>query len=346
MNDFYVYAWQRPCGTPFYIGKGRGRRAFVGKRQNPLFMRIVDKLRTNGKDPKVVKLHQNLTEHRAFELERAEIAKYGRRDNGTGILANLTDGGEGCAGIGEETLGRFADTCLSRPSAGGNYKGVRKTGRNWSASIRFHATTKYLGAYRTAVEAARAYDIAAYGASKQAYLNFPESVHEEPPAPIGKIGAILERALFSPPSAGEYKGVQRHGSRWRARITVDGERLQLGTFNTAEDAAIAYDKAAVSVDSNAYLNFPDRAGDAAPVPCDDGASRAARMRGPRGVPYKGVRLHNGGPKWIAAIKRDGRRCPIGIFDDPKDAAYAYDRAAVDLYGVNNCYLNFPEEHIA
>lgn len=37
-----------------------------------------------------------------------------------------------------------------------------------------------------------------------------------------------------------FKGVQKHGRKFRARITVDGERYTLGSFETPEEANKAY----------------------------------------------------------------------------------------------------------
>lgn len=41
-----------------------------------------------------------------------------------------------------------------------------------------------------------------------------------------------------------FKGVIREGFRWRARIQCNGRRSNLGSFGTAEEAALAYDTAA------------------------------------------------------------------------------------------------------
>lgn len=41
-----------------------------------------------------------------------------------------------------------------------------------------------------------------------------------------------------------FKAVYREGRKFRARITVDGVRLHVGTFNTAEEAHVAYVEAA------------------------------------------------------------------------------------------------------
>ena len=82
-KHFYVYHWLREDGTPYYVGKGQTNRAFEKRRK---YRPPVDRI-------KIIK--NNLTEQQAFELERQEILKYGRKDLGTGILRNKTEGGDG-----------------------------------------------------------------------------------------------------------------------------------------------------------------------------------------------------------------------------------------------------------
>jgi len=87
--NYYTYAYLREDGTPYYIGKGCGER--IKQKSSRNCSKPKDKTR-------IIFLKKNLTEEEAFRHEIYMIAVFGRKDLGTGILRNLTDGGEGSSG--------------------------------------------------------------------------------------------------------------------------------------------------------------------------------------------------------------------------------------------------------
>ncbi len=97
--------------TPYYVGKGRGKRAY--SRNRKLTRRPVDPSR-------IVFVATGLTELEAFQEETRLIKQYGRIDLGTGCLRNRTDGGEGQSGrlVTEEERKRKSEWMRAHPNDG------------------------------------------------------------------------------------------------------------------------------------------------------------------------------------------------------------------------------------
>lgn len=86
MGEFYVYVHLTAGGVPFYVGKGKGGRAYAHHKRNKHWRASVRKY---GLVVEI--LHTNLPEEEALQLEIAEIAWFRQYYS----LTNICDGGGG-----------------------------------------------------------------------------------------------------------------------------------------------------------------------------------------------------------------------------------------------------------
>ena len=105
MNKYYTYAYLRKDNRPYYIGKGCGNRAYCKNRRYAA---------TPKDKSRIIILKKNLTEAEAYKHERYIIAILGRKDLGTGMLYNLSDGGDGPMNFSEDTRIKLVTSLTGR----------------------------------------------------------------------------------------------------------------------------------------------------------------------------------------------------------------------------------------
>jgi len=123
--DYYTYAYLREDRTPYYIGKGRGSRMHSRWRR----------IKPPKDKSRIIYLKQNLTEEEAFRHEIYMIDVFGRKDLGTGILRNRTNGGEGTSGVifSEATRRKMSESRKGNTNSLG-YKHSEETRKRMSES--------------------------------------------------------------------------------------------------------------------------------------------------------------------------------------------------------------------
>jgi hypothetical protein len=138
------------------------------------------------------------------------------------------------------------------------YNGVSKCGRFYIAQMYLKGKVTGLGAYDTSKEAALAYDRAVvHHKLSSSKLNYPDGLPLDDEDYEALMNPKKKRRLSSANTVG-YRGVTKNGKRFAAKIGVESKNNYLGTYDTAKEAALAYDRAVVHHKlSSSKLNFPN-----------------------------------------------------------------------------------------
>eukprot|EP01024_Parvocaulis_polyphysoides_P060495 TRINITY_DN6606_c0_g3_i4.p1 TRINITY_DN6606_c0_g3~~TRINITY_DN6606_c0_g3_i4.p1 ORF type:complete len:381 (+),score=74.42 TRINITY_DN6606_c0_g3_i4:190-1332(+) len=146
-------------------------------------------------------------------------------------------------------------------------------------------------------------------------------------------------------STSRFRGVTHHcrTGRWEAHIWEEGKQIYLGSFNSEEQAALAYDLAAIkcrgqdATTNYDVQNYQYELNNLESITKDDlilSLRRQSKGYHKNSSQFKGVTKHQKG-KWEARIgQMVGKKYKyIGLFKTEVEAAIAYDKEAVMFKGL-------------
>lgn len=201
----------------------------------------------------------------------------------------------------------------------------------WTAGASRGDEKVFLGSFNNEEDAAMCYDMYAmreYG--EFANLNFPE-----------KRDDYLRGIVLKEPreTTSQFTGVcwSPLKNKWQAYLSRKGKNINLGFWNTEEEAAMRRDIAAmVYYGDGANFNFPERKNEYV------GREIVWQKRKEKSSQFLGVGWHKSSSSWRAWVKIDGKDVHLSHSKDEITAAETRDLALLRHYGPG-VILNFPNK---
>jgi len=226
------------------------------------------------------------------------------------------------------------------------YTGVFKSGKRFSAQIGIgNGKRKSLGTHDTAKEAALAYDRAVVQHKlPSSRLNYPDGLPNDGTDDDEIMNPTKKRKLGS----NNTTGVIKSRMRFMAQIKIDGTIKNLGTHDTPQEAALAFDRTVVQhkLLPSSNLNFSNglpsnNEDDNATTNATTNPKKKRRLHTNNTSGYTGV--YKNRKKFQARIFFDSTTKSLGTYDTAKEAALAYDRAIIQ-HKLCSSKLNFPNDY--
>jgi predicted transcriptional regulator len=200
-----VYTHQRLDNNEvFYVGIGKTpRRAFSKNSRNKYWKHI-----TNKTEYIVDILHSDVNWNEACELEKDLIFIYGRKDLALGTLVNMTDGGDGNNNIiiSEESRHKMSESAKGKVYSEETRQKLREANTGKTLTDEQKQKISEAGKGRTTSNETRK-KLSLFQRNKE-----------------GVKGYTFDKSR----------------NKYQAQIKVGGKQIQLGRFNTPEEAELAY----------------------------------------------------------------------------------------------------------
>jgi hypothetical protein len=154
-------------------------------------------------------------------------------------------------------------TCKVRPRPPSGFYGVSACKRKWKSLIYYDNKVHFLGSFDTKQEAALAYDSKARSCGEDKLLNYESIEAAEDAAKQAQAGFVLVHALCAGPKQPEprpasgFYGVNAsaNGKRWKGLLRYNSKQHNLGTYDTKEEAALAYDREVRQCGEDKPINY-------------------------------------------------------------------------------------------